>query len=196
MGFFDEIKKTAASIKEQVDKSGVLGQIRDVAGGVTGGAGPTDAAAPTTPPAGTGDVWGCGSADPLRWISVADVSAITGVAVGPGAPTDTAETFGVAFDGSDARGTFRFEIHTVDEDVIGRYNGCQRWIDEHAGTHDRHRVVSTFGDYTATAADGDSHFWFFAWVADSCMYAEAHTPGVDVTDRLESLLRRIYDWDE
>lgn len=190
MGFLDGLKKTAASIKDQVEQTGVLDQIRDAAGGFTG-----DNTVPG-PDAAAEDVWGCGSANPLQWISAADMSAVTGVAVGAGTEVGTAETFGVAFDGSDARGSFHFEIHSVDEDVIGRYRGCRHWIDEHAATHERHRVVTSFGDYTVTAADADSHFRYYAWVADACMYADARTPGIDMTDRLEGVLRRIFDWPE
>lgn len=154
MGLLDNLKKAAASVVEQVEHSGVLDKMKGAA---------------------QEQVWGCGSADPHFWIRQADVAEITGVPVGPGTAVETDETFGIRFDGSDSRGAFSFEIHCVDEDVIGRYAGCPRWIDAHAAAHERHSPVSTFGDYTVVAADGDSDFWFYAWVTDSVFSAEAHT---------------------
>ena len=191
MGLLDNNKKTAASIKDQVEQSGVADKVRAAADDIRN-------TAPPPPPSTSAQVSGGGDlSDPVRWMAPADMTAITGVPVGPGTPVRTAETFGVAFTGTDARGSFRFEVHSVDEDVIGRYGGRpDAWIDERAAAHERHSPVSTFGDYTVVAADGDSHFWFFAWVADSCFSAEAHTPGIDMTRACEGILRHVYDWPE
>lgn len=200
MGLLGNLKKTATVLKDQLEKSGALDKVRETAAGKgTSGRGPDEPAAtsgggvaPGSTPSSGGDL-----SNPATWFTPASVAAITGVTVGEPAYLDSPDTWGVAFTGSDGRGDWRFEVHSVDENVMLSHDGHpSRWIDSQVASYPSRRVVDTFGDYCVAASDGDSLHWCFVWVADSCMFASARTPGVDGTKACEKLLRHVYDWPE
>lgn len=173
MALFDDIKKLGA---------GLWGA---ATGAQPGPGAPVEAA----PLDGGGDL-----SDPLRWLTAERVRQLTGVPVGHPREISTPETYGVAFEGADARGDFRFELHALEEDAVARYGGSpSRWIDARVGAL-AYREIPTFGDRCVAAHDDAGRSWCYVWVADSAMMAAAVTPGVSAEAECERLLRAVYDW--
>lgn len=180
MGFLDRVSKA-------------LDGVRDAAARVEQAAA-TQADAPAPVPGA--EPSGLDSGDPRRWLSVADVTAIAGVAVGEPTEIEDADTYGVRFTGSTADGELAFEIRSLREEVVGRYGGSPSgWIDEQAARFERRWPIDGFADYAVGAADGDGSASCFVWCADSCFTASATGPG-DLTRVPEALLRHLYDWPE
>lgn len=200
MGLLGNLKKTATVLKDQLEKSGALDKVREAAAGKrTAERGPAE---PTVTPGadvalGSMPSTGCDLSNPETWFTPASVAAITGVTVGEAEYLSSTDARGVAFTGSDNLGDWRFEVHSVDENVMLSHDGYpSRWIDSQVASYPSRRVVDTFGDYCVAASEGDSLHRCFVWVADSCMFASARTPGVDGTKACERLLRDVYDWPE
>ena len=200
MGLLGNLKKTATVLKDQLEKSGALDKARNAAAG-RGAAerGPAEPNATTGTDVILGSTPSTGSdlSNPQTWFTPASVAAITGVTVGEAEYLSSPDAWGVAFTGSDDLGDWRFEMRSVDENVMLSHDGYpSRWIDSQVAGCASKRVVDTFGDYCVAASDRDSLHWCFVWVADSCMVASARTPGIDATKACEKLLRHVYDWPE
>ena len=199
VGFLDKLNKAVGSVKEQVEKSGVVDKVKEAAqraqeGASTGGA----SSAPVSPRAAEprSVAEGADLADKKWWPTATDVGAITGVSVGEPEPIETSDTFGSRYVGSDSRGTFTFELHCVREDSMVAAGSAPAWIDPRAAAHERHHEVANLGDYAVAAADGGSHFVCYVGCADALFYAEATSPGVDESKATEGILRKLLDWPE
>ncbi|MFN8037049.1 MAG: hypothetical protein U0V73_14030 [Acidimicrobiia bacterium] len=193
MGFLDSLKKTASSLKDQVEQSGVVDKLKEAASGAgQSSSGTWVPPAPLTEnPAHTQVAEGGDLSDALRWIGYEDVAAITGFGVAPGQAVQDDQTWGLAFVSSD--GTRRVEVRSVDEDVIGSVGGDPRqWIGARTASEPG-RVVEGFGDYAYATTNADVSTCY-AWVADACFTASIAGAGGDTTAECERLLRHVFAW--
>jgi hypothetical protein len=95
VGFLDKLNKTVGSLREQVEKSGVVDKVKAAAqqAGSSGSASATTSA-PASGPQPVAE--GADLADKQWWPTAADVSAISGVDVGEPEPIETAAADGDA----------------------------------------------------------------------------------------------------
>lgn len=141
MGFLDKVKGAVTTAKAELDKSGILDQLR---GDEDDARGAAPASSGFDPTYAMVESIRRGAVDPRPLISRAEVEHLAGRTVGEGRLGFNGDFVGVTFDGPGVRVALQC-FHNMDDDAPWNADEQWEWLEEHVD-RDEARVLTDLGD--------------------------------------------------